>query len=262
MVKEHKSIWRNRPVALQGTIDTFELTEVVRLLAAGGKTGVLHLEGSRGAGRLWVDKGKVTAIQVDHAPLAHGHAEAMFELLRFEDGSFTFVADEEADEAGDPTDVEEILVDAEAQLAEWREIEAVVPTTRATVTLRPELSRADVVLDQKRWRLIAAIGSGITVATLGEALELGELSVSRAVKELIELGVAELGAVVAEEPTLVAEPAVEESRSRSLRSTSLSSTSSPPSRFPSCWTPSRPSPSPTRTTRPGPSSTSSPPASA
>jgi hypothetical protein len=201
MVKEHRSIWRNRPVALQGTIDTFELTEVVRLLAAGGKTGVLRLDGSRGTGRLWVDGGKVTAIEVDHAPLAEGHAEAMFELLRFDDGSFTFASDELPPTPGDPTDLEEILVDAEAQLAEWRDIELVVPTTRATITLRPELSRDDVVLDKTRWRLVAAIGGGITVATLGDRMELGELPVSRAVKDLIELGVVELSTVAVEEPT-------------------------------------------------------------
>lgn len=196
-------------MALQGTIDTFEFTEVVRLLAAGGKTGVLRLEGSRGSGRLWVDGGKVTAIEVDHAPRAEGHAEAMFELLRFDDGSFTFVSGEQAADAGDPADMEEILADAEAQLAEWREIERVVPTTRATIGLRPELSRADVVLDRQRWRLVAAIGGGVTVATIGERLGLGELPVSRAVKELIELGVVDLDDTVAEEPlpvAVVAEP--------------------------------------------------------
>ncbi|HYF44642.1 MAG TPA: DUF4388 domain-containing protein [Acidimicrobiales bacterium] len=194
-------------MALQGTIDTFELTEVVRLLAAGRKTGVLRLEGSRGAGRLWVSEGRVTAVEVDHAPRTEGPAEAMFELLRFTDGSFTFAPDEHADPEGEPADVEEILVDAEAQLAEWREIEAVVPSTRATVTLRPELPKADVVLDRQRWSMVAAIGGGVTVATLGDAFDLGELPVSRAVKELIELGVVDLGATPADEP--VAEPVVE-----------------------------------------------------
>lgn len=187
-------------MALQGTIDTFELTEVVRLLAAGGKTGVLRLEGSRGSGRVWVNGGKVTAIEVDHAPRTGGHAEAMFELLRFDDGSFTFASDDLADPEGEPTDLEEILSDAEAQLAEWREIERVVPTTRARVSLRPELKRGDVVLDKARWRLVAAIGGGITVATLGEVMDLGELPVSRAVKELIELGVVDLDASRVDEP--------------------------------------------------------------
>jgi hypothetical protein len=195
-------------VALQGTIDTFELTEVVRLLAAGGKTGVLRLEGSRGTGRLWGNGGKVTGIEVDHAPLADGHAEAMFELLRFDDGSFTFASGEQADPEGEPTDLEEILVDAEAQLAEWRGIERVVPTTRATITLRPELSRADVVLDKSRWRLLAAVGGGITVATLGEAMGLGELPVSRAVKDLIELGVVDLATVVVDDPAPAPEPVI------------------------------------------------------
>ena len=187
-------------MALQGTIDTFELTEVVRLLAAGSKTGVLRLEGSRGSGRVWVDEGKVTTITVDHAPRAESPAEAMFELLRFEDGHFTFASDELANPAGEPTELDGILVDAEAQLAEWREIEVVVPTTRALVTLRRELTRADVVLDKQRWRLVAAIAGGITVATLGDAMDLGELPVSRAVKDLIELGVVDLDITVADDP--------------------------------------------------------------
>ncbi|HEY5696276.1 MAG TPA: DUF4388 domain-containing protein [Acidimicrobiales bacterium] len=187
-------------MALQGTIDTFELTEVVRLLAAGSKTGVLRLEGSRGSGRVWVDEGKVTTITVDHAPRAESLAEAMFELLRFEDGHFTFASDELANPAGEPTELDGILVDAEAQLAEWREIEVVVPTTRALVTLRQELTRADVVLDKQRWRLVAAIAGGITVATLGDAMDLGELPVSRAVKDLIELGVVDLDITVADDP--------------------------------------------------------------
>lgn len=198
-------------MALQGTIDTFELTEVVRLLAAGAKTGVLRLEGSRGSGRVWVKEGKVTGIEVDHAPRAGGPAEAMFELLRFDDGNFTFATGEAADPEGEPTDLEEILGDAEAQLAEWREIERVVPTTRATVTLRPELKRGDVVLDKARWRLVAAIGGGVTVATLGEAMDLGELPVSRAVKDLIELGVVDLDASAVDEaePVVVDDPVVE-----------------------------------------------------
>ena len=139
-------------MALQGTIDTFELTEVVRLLAAGGKTGVLRLEGSRGSGRVWVNGGKVTAIEVDHAPRTGGPAEAMFELLRFDDGHFTFAAGELADPEGAPTELEEILGDAEAQLAEWREVELLVPTTRAHVSLRPELERGDVVLVRTGWQ--------------------------------------------------------------------------------------------------------------
>ena len=195
-------------MALQGTIDTFELTEVVRLLAAGSKTGVLRLEGSRGSGRVWVDGGKVTTITVDHAPRAESLAEAMFELLRFEDGHFTFASDELANPAGEPTELDGILVDAEAQLAEWREIEVVVPTTRAMVTLRRELTRADVVLDKQRWRLVASIAGGVTVATLGDALDLGELPVSRAVKDLIELGVVDLDTTVADDP--VADEAVAE----------------------------------------------------
>ena len=44
-------------MALQGTIETFALPEVLRLLGSGAKTGRLRLSGDRGSGSVWIDGG-------------------------------------------------------------------------------------------------------------------------------------------------------------------------------------------------------------
>ena len=175
-------------MALQGTLDTFALPDVLRLLAATKKTGRLRITGSRGTGSVWVSSGEVEAIEATHAPHASGAIDALFELLRFEDGAFTFDAEATHDDPGPATDVEILLHQAESLLGEWRDIEAVVPSMDAWVTLRRTLPMPEVALDQDRWTTIVAIGAGATVRRVGDELCLAELPISRAIKELAEVG--------------------------------------------------------------------------
>ena len=181
-------------VALQGTLDTFALPDVLRLLAATKKTGRLRITGGRGTGSVWVSSGEVEAIEATHAPHASEAVDALFELLRFEEGAFTFDAEARHDEPGPPTDVEILLAHSEAMLAEWREIEAVVPSMDAWVTLRRTLPLPEIAVDQACWTTIVAIGAGATVRRIGDELCLAELPISRAVKELSEAGLIEIAA--------------------------------------------------------------------
>jgi hypothetical protein len=180
-------------VALQGTIETFALPDVMRLLASTKKTGCLRLTGTRGAGSVWVDGGAIVASEASGARHAGSPTDVFFELLRFDDGDFVFDADVVPDEAGKAVDVEATLSAADKMLNEWKSIEAVVPSLGAWVELAPELTDDEITIDRDRWRLLVTIAAGTTVGSLGDAFELGELDVSRQVKELVEAGVAKVG---------------------------------------------------------------------
>lgn len=191
-------------MALSGTLDTFALPDVFRLLASTGKTGRLRVTGDRGSGSVWFDGGKLVATEVTGPGGADdGPVEAVFSLLRFTAGSFTFENDARAPHAGSPEEMGPVLAEAENLLVEWRSIVAVVPSLDAWVTLRPTLGGADVMVDAARWSVIAAVGSGRTIGEVAAALELGELAVCRVVKELVELGLVEVG----ERPPDLFEPA-------------------------------------------------------
>jgi hypothetical protein len=181
-------------VALQGTLDTFALPDVLRLLAATKKTGRLRITGGRGTGSVWVRSGEVEAIEATHAPHAEGSIDALFELLRFEEGAFTFDAEATHDDPGPATNVEILLAQSESLLAEWRDIEAVVSSMDAWVTLRSTLPTSEVVIDQDRWTTVVAVGAGATVRRIGDELCLAELPISRAIKELAEAGLIDIGA--------------------------------------------------------------------
>ena len=180
-------------MALQGTLETFALPDVLRLLASTKKTGQLRLSGGRGSGSIWLDGGSIIASEASGAPLADGASEVVFELLRFKEGDFVFDAESLASDGGAPADVEATLDAAEAMLEEWKSIEAVVPSLGGWVALSAELPSDEVTLGRDRWAEIVAIGGGTTVGGLGDLLQLGELPVSRTVKELIEQGLVTLG---------------------------------------------------------------------
>lgn len=179
-------------MALQGTIETFALPDVLRLLASSKKTGRLRVSGSRGSGSVWVESGQIVQTDATGAPHALSNVDVVFELLRYRDGSFTFENDRHAPDPSGQQEVEPVLIEAELQLAEWREIEAVIPSIECGVRLVPELPRADVVIDAEKWRVLVAIGGGTSVSQVGDKLILGEMPVSRAIRELVELGVVEV----------------------------------------------------------------------
>ena len=176
-------------MALQGTLDTFALPDVLRLLAATAKTGCLQIEGDRGRGVVWVAEGRVVAASADRAPDAPLD-EVIFELLRYRSGSFRFGVDAGAvGVEGDGDDIEAALLRAMALLDEWHALEPVVPSMSHGVALVDDLPHDHVTIDAGTWRVLATVASGRTVGELAEDLGVGELEVSRVIYGMVQLGV-------------------------------------------------------------------------
>ena len=180
-------------MALSGTLDTFAIPDVLRLLSSTSKTGRLHITGDRGSGSVWVADGDIVATELASAVSQDPtDIEVVYGLLRFSAGSFTFEADSMATNATASSPMESILGGAENMLAEWRSIEDVIPSLDVWVGLTPEIQGPDVMVDTIRWRAIAAIGSGAQVGAVAEALSLSEIDGCRLAKELVELGFVDL----------------------------------------------------------------------
>lgn len=181
-------------MSLQGTIETFAIADVLRLLAATNKSGRLQVQGPSRSGTVWVDNAKVLAAEAPTVSHADGPADVLFQLLRFDRGSFRFDLDKYPPAPGEPVEIELALGEAELMLAEWRDLERSIPSTEAWVSLARELRDATVTIGADQWRTVGAIGSGRVVSALGEALGLGELDIFRAVDQLLKLGLVEVGA--------------------------------------------------------------------
>lgn len=189
-------------MALQGTLDTFALADLVRLLATTGKTGELSIDGDRGPGRLWFADGQL----VGGEPAADDLTDVVFALLRSHDGDFAFNADTGPDDAQEPRSALDVLAAAEARIEEWAPVEALVPSPAVGLTLREELPGDSVTLDGETWRRLVAVAGGTTAGGFGERLGLDEQAAAFAIRDLVEAGLVEVDdEVVADQ---VVEPAV------------------------------------------------------
>ena len=152
-------------MSLKGTLDTFALPEVLRLLLA-GRTGTLHIAAAHGSGCLWLDNGRLVRAQADGSDEGATMADVLVELLRLEGGSFSF--DEGASGAGStgdqvPVEIDAVLSRAEELLVEWREVESVVPTATTPVRLAGALPEAHVTIDHRQWHVLAAVAGSAAV---------------------------------------------------------------------------------------------------
>ena len=186
-------------VALQGTLDTFALPDVLRLLAATKKTGRLRITGGRGTGSVWVNAGEVEAIEATHAPHATEAGRRALRAAPLRGGCLHLRRrgpprrTRPADGRRDPARLSPRRCSPSGATSRPS-----CPSMDAWVTLRKHAARMpEIALDQERWTTIVAIGGGATVRRIGDELCLAELPISRAVKDLAEVGLVDIAAAAA-----------------------------------------------------------------
>jgi hypothetical protein len=186
-------------VSFQGSLSTLDLCEVLGLMAGTAKSGELHVAGNRTPGlahvpavqgRLWLDAGRIVRADVAGED---DLVDALVELLRVVQGTFTFRSGPALGSRA-AEDVADVLGQAQARLAEWREIEQVVPSQSAWLELNPEPPAGPVALRADQWRLVVAVADGNSVEATLARLELGGLPGCRAVKEIVAAGLVKVRA--------------------------------------------------------------------
>lgn len=175
-------------MSLKGSLQTVALPEVLGFLSGTNKTGELNVDGTAGKGFLWFQDGAISGVRVERGP---NPVEAVFQLLRIEDGEFSFTAGATPPDdvrAVEPNcgEVASVLAQAQERMGEWQDIVAVVPSLDHRVTLVAEAPDDTVLMDRDQWSLVVAIGEGRTVEQVIAARDLGEFDGCRAVKTLVE----------------------------------------------------------------------------
>jgi hypothetical protein len=193
-------------VALVGKLEMFGLVDVLRSLAATSKTGCLRIEGNRGEGQVWLAHGDLVGAEAQRALPDAEIDEIFFELLRSQEGSFQFDAEEPAGwSPEDAANVETVLDRAHRLLQEWHELHSIVPSVDHRVRLKPDLETYQVTLDRRSWSTVTSIGPGKSVSQLATVLGTSEIESLRRVRDLLVAGVVSLTPPL--QPPVAAQPA-------------------------------------------------------
>jgi len=185
-------------VALQGTVESFPVIEVVRLLADGGHTGRLTVDGDRGSAVMWVADGSLLGGELGGTHQLDP-VRLVTEALRHRTGVFSFdVVPPGADVAAGmvAAPLAAVLVDAEARLAEWASVEQVIPTVAHRLRLSSALPVESVTLDRQQWALVVSAAYLPEVREAATELGMDELTACRLATQMVDLGL-----LVVEEPS-------------------------------------------------------------
>lgn len=179
-------------MALQGTIDTFPLTDVLHLLATSAKTGKLVLDGDRGSAQLWIEDGSVVGGSPAHAD--DDATTLVLALLRNTTGEFSFDAspDSSPEVSVQPAPLGSTIAVALELLAEWAAIEQVVPSPQHEVRLVNEIVGESITIDAAAWQLIASVAAQRSVGSLIESAGMGEFVGTRVIAGLVDRGLLEV----------------------------------------------------------------------
>lgn len=171
-------------MSLRGSLSDFALDDVLRLLEATGKTGVLELRGPRGRGSLELTGGRLTAARYGDDS---GHI-ALGAVLATGIGDFAF----RAGDAGAPN----LDGPLDGLLARGRQEAERIAATRALIRRdesRFALSgrasaRASFSVTGDQWRVLLTVDGRRDVAGVALALGYGRLATLRILGELMDSG--------------------------------------------------------------------------
>jgi hypothetical protein len=231
---------------LEGNLDDFTLTDILRLLASTGKTGRLALRREGAVGRVDLTDGRVREASgdADHlviarrllgarlvtgdqlvgalraraslptdlelardladaglvdpgavAEVVREHTvDAVFDLLRWQEGSFRFDGGSDAGEGGAVLELavpmDELLTEAADRLASWPAVQERTGDASAVVTIsRPPGQQDQVSLSPDGWALLSFVDGRRTVADLAHLAGQGEFRTRRTLISLLDAGV-------------------------------------------------------------------------
>jgi hypothetical protein len=183
----------------QGTFDVLDFPAVLEILASREMSGRLHVRSRSFAANLFlVDGAIVGADQSEHQAAAVAGdvtqrvQEIFFELLATDRGTFEFHPGRATTPSGTTISVQDAIDQARQRLAEWQELQALIPSLDVQPRLVTELDPGQVTLDREQWRALTAIDGRRNLRSIGRLLNMSDFEVCRAIRELHNAKVIEL----------------------------------------------------------------------
>ena len=167
-----------------GTLTDEALADAIQVALSGEGVGVV---------RALLDQGAVDA-ELLRVAAGDQSVDAVFDLLRWQNGDFAFVMDEgNPDDVGVSMSVEAVLADAEARRASWDSVSQVVPSAQAVLAM-PVVLPADPQVSREEWSLLALVDGRRTVTELVDLTGSGQYAVVSTLAALVTRGLLEVRA--------------------------------------------------------------------
>lgn len=177
------------PEVLSGNLAQLPLLEILKLLSSEGQTGRLNLSDGPNTGEIYLGDGSlahaVTGAQIGET--------AVYTLMGWLQGDFSFVPDIAAPEDSVTTATEQLLLEGARRVKEWGDIKKVIPATDVVFRLSPTTSAGAVTLEPEEWQVLARVNGARNVAEMAQDMGQDEFTVAKVLYGLASAGLLEVG---------------------------------------------------------------------
>lgn len=177
------------PEVLTGNLEQLPLIDILRMLSSSERTGRLDLEQIGNSGEIYLDQGSLV-----HAATANQIGEqAVYTMMGWMDGEFSFAPDVDAPEESIELATEQILLEAARKMEEWKDIKEMIPSSDVVFKISPSGSPETVSLQPREWQVLAQVNGERSVEDLARILNKNEFEVAKILYSLTKAGLLEIG---------------------------------------------------------------------
>jgi hypothetical protein len=172
------------PEMLGGDLSQVPLPDVLRLLVGSRQTGRLELLDGAKTGAIYLESGALI-----HAVSGAQMGEAaVFSLMAWQEGGFSFVPNQAAPEESISISTDELLEEGSRKAREWAEVMRALPGMDAVFRLSPSGSPRGVSLEPNEWQVLAQVDGVRDVSDIADALGWDEFDVATVLVRLVTGG--------------------------------------------------------------------------
>jgi hypothetical protein len=176
------------PETFLGDLTQIKLFDILFPLFSSKKTGKILLRGKED-GEVYLELGNIT-----HAKTSNAVGEyAFFTLMGLKAGKASFEPDEVSLERTISTSTEQLMLDWSFQKQEWDMIREIVPSLNTIFHLSVQKNPENKNFNAEQWNILALCNGTKTVSEIAQTLNLDAFKTSKAIYQLVQLGLLEKG---------------------------------------------------------------------
>jgi hypothetical protein len=183
-----KSLRYSMPETFLGDLAQVKLFDILSPLSGSKKTGKILVRGKDG-GELYLELGTITHAKTNNAVGDY----AFFTLIGLKAGKASFEPDVVTLDRTVSISTEQLLSDWSLQKEEWDKLRDVIPSLNTIFHLSLQKNPENRNVDGEQWNILALCNGTKTVSEIAQILNLDAFKTSRAIFQLVQLGLLERG---------------------------------------------------------------------
>jgi len=177
-------------MALQGSLEDFELTDVFQLIQLGQKDGGLRIQSEDDVGIVYFKGGIVI-----HAKTNSINGEAAIDtILSWKKGRFVFNPNEETLERTVELPIQQVILEAARRIDEMNKIQKLIPNFEVIVNIIevPEAGVEKIHLKPEEWKILSFVDGSRSIKAIASKASVSEFETARVLYGLISSGLVKI----------------------------------------------------------------------